>query len=131
VRALDTNVIVRFLVRDDERQAGRARRLLEDAEESGERYLVTRVVMLETIWVLSAVYGLSRDEVLDAVELLSQLAVLELEDHDAAMELVRLGRATGTHLPDLVIGLAGKSCGCDTTLTLEKGLEPTGLFERL
>ena len=55
MRALDTNVIVRFLIRDDERQAGRARRLLEDAEESGGRYLVTRVVMLETIWVLCAV----------------------------------------------------------------------------
>lgn len=131
MKALDTNVIVRFLVKDDERQAETARRLFEGAEATGERFLMTRAVVLETIWVLQAVYRLTREEVLEAIDLLTQLSVLELEGHDSMVDLVRLGRATSLHLSDLLIGLAGAACGCETTLTFEKGLEHSELFEKL
>ena len=131
MKALDTDIIIRVLLCDDEAQAERARELLEGAEESGSRFLVTRVVLLETIWVLAAVYGLTRDEVLEALELLAQLPILQHEDHDGVMELIRLGRSTRAHLPDILIGLAGKACGCEAALTFEKGLSSTGLFERL
>ena len=87
--------------------------------------------VLETIWVLQAVYRLTRDEVVEAMDLLTQLSVLEFEDHDSMVELVRLGRSTLHHLPDLLIGLAGAAPGCETTLTFEKGLGESGLFETL
>ncbi len=131
MRALDTNVVVRLLVGDDRRQALRARRLLEEAEASGERFFLTRVALLETIWVLEAVYELSRDEVLTAVEMLTQLSVLELEDHPGALELVRLGRSTSFHIPDLLIGLAGRSSGCESTLTFERRLLQNDLFDEV
>lgn len=129
MKALDTNVLVRFLVRDDEEQAGRVLDLFERAEEEGNRFLVTFVVLLETIWVLSSVYELTRNEMLEALLMLSELSVLELEDHDTVSELLRLGQTTSLHLPDLLIGLAGKSLGCDSTLTFEKNLSSSGLFE--
>ncbi len=131
MRALDTNVVVRLLVNDDEGQALRARRLLEDAEERGERLFLSRVALLETIWVLEAVYAFDRAEVLAAMEALARLACLELEDQVGALELVRLGRATPCHLPDLVVGLAGRSRGCNATLTFEKSLRRSDLFEQL
>jgi predicted nucleic-acid-binding protein len=86
---------------------------------------------LELLWVLRAIYGFDRRESLEALELLTQLPVLELEDHDAILDLVRLGRSTRADLPDLLIGLAGRSAGAGTTLTFEKGLAATGLFRRL
>jgi len=46
-------------------------------------------------------------------------------------QLIRLGHTTRADLPDLLIGLVGKSRGCETTLTFEKGLTSTGLFEQL
>jgi predicted nucleic-acid-binding protein len=131
VKALDTNVVVRLLVNDDEEQGRRARSLLEDAEERGERFFLTRVALLETIWVLGAVYELDRSEVLAGVEALARLSCLELEDHAAALELVRLGKTTSLHLPDLVIGLAGRSRGCEATLTFDRGLRKSELFEQL
>ena len=42
--ALDTNVLVRFLVRDDEHQANRARNLVEPCRATGDTCLVTSVV---------------------------------------------------------------------------------------
>lgn len=50
--SLDTNVVVRFLVSDDPGQSRRARRLLDD-----EDVRVSATVLLETEWVLRALYG--------------------------------------------------------------------------
>ena len=131
MKALDTNVIVRFLINDDRTQGRKARILFENAESTGERYFVGTPVLLETIWVLSAVYDLARDDVLQAIELLSQIPILEFERHETVLELVRLGGTTSADLPDLLIGLSCRAAGCESTLTFDKGLGPTGLFERL
>lgn len=130
MKALDTNVLVRFLINDDRDQGDRVRTLFEDAEAKGERFLISRAVLLELIWVLSAVYECTRGEVLDALELLTRMSVFEFDDFDGALQLARLGRSTRADLVDLVIGLAAQASGCAVTLTFDKG-QGTGLFERL
>ena len=50
---LDTNVQVRFLVRDDEPQFARARRLIQHGAARGEPVLISLLVLLATEWVLS------------------------------------------------------------------------------
>lgn len=129
LRALDTNILVRFLVADDPTQARRVKTLFEGAEASGESFKVTLPVVLELIWVLSAVYDLSRREVLDALELLTELPILELEDPDSIHRLIHFGRASRADLPDLLIGLAGEARDCESALTLDRRLVQTGLFE--
>jgi len=52
MRALDTNVLVRYLVVDDEAMASRALRLFKEAEGLGEAFLVTTPVLLDSLWVL-------------------------------------------------------------------------------
>lgn len=131
MRAVDTKVLVRFLVADDPAQARKVKRLFEQAEESGERFLVTTPVVLELVWVLSSVYDLSRAEVLEAVELLTQLPILEFEADQAVRRLVRLGGSGTADLADLLIGLVGEAAGSETTLTFEKRLVRTGLFQHL
>ncbi|MCC7547882.1 MAG: type II toxin-antitoxin system VapC family toxin [Burkholderiales bacterium] len=56
--ALDTNVVVRFLTRDDAAQAARARRLVE-----GNEVMVAATVLLETEWVLRAAYGFAPQQI--------------------------------------------------------------------
>ena len=131
MKALDTNVLVRFLVKDDKAQALRVKTLFESAEKSGERFFITTPSLLELIWVLSAVYDFTRSELVEAIQLLSQMPILEFEDFELVTRLIRLGGETTADLPDLVIGLAGGAHGCESTLTFERGLEKTRLFERL
>ena len=131
MKALDTNVIVRLLFNDDKSQARRARTVFEDAEKSDERLRVVTPVVLELLWVLSAVYDFTRDETLQALELLVQMPVLEFDDYDGMQKLIRLGRKSKADLPDLLIGLVGKARGCEVTLTFERGLAGTGLFEHV
>ncbi len=65
--AVDTNVIVRFLVRDDEKQAQTVRRRLKQAENNRERLLIPLLVVLETIWVLESAYGKTRHEIVSSI----------------------------------------------------------------
>lgn len=61
--AIDTNVIVRFLVVDDIKAARRAHELI-----TRERILLTVSVIMETEWVLRGSYGYSRAEILEGLE---------------------------------------------------------------
>ena len=52
MKALDTNVLVRFLVKDDEQQAKTVYRLFKQAESKAEAFFIPILVVLETVWVL-------------------------------------------------------------------------------
>lgn len=131
MKALDTNVIVRFLVNDDKVQARRARALLQKAEDTGDALFVTTPVVLEIIWVLSAAYDFTHTEILRALEWLAGMPILEFEDYDGLQQLIGLRRETRAGLPDLLIGLTGRRYACEATVTFEKHLAHTGLFEQM
>jgi predicted nucleic-acid-binding protein len=67
MKALDTNILVRFLVSDDERQSEAVYRLFRRAESEKMVFFVPFLVILETIWVLEAAYQISRADILDAI----------------------------------------------------------------
>jgi len=84
MKALDTNVLVRFLVRDDEKQATLVHGLFKQAEREKQKLFVPILVMLEMIWVLESVYSIPRDKILDALQSLLLMPVLSF---DGQMEL--------------------------------------------
>ena len=118
--ALDTNVIVRFLVRDDEAQAETARRRLKQAEARRERLLVPLPVVLELIWVLESAYGRSRSEILDAIRNLRQVPVLEFEADRVIEGLLADGPKHKAGLADILIAHAAEARGCDGGITFDK-----------
>jgi predicted nucleic-acid-binding protein len=80
--AVDTNVIIRFLVDDNPAEGKRARRLFET-----HRVLVPESVLLESEWVLRAVYGFSRDEISRAFRALLQLPNVIVDDRAGVMQV--------------------------------------------
>jgi predicted nucleic-acid-binding protein len=78
--ALDTNVVVRFLARDDPAQAVRARALIE----AGPAF-VPRTVVLETEWVLRTTYRLERAAIAEGLMRLLGLPGVEIEDRPAVL----------------------------------------------
>lgn len=72
---LDTNVLLRWLLNDVPDQAAAAERLLA----SGVRCAVPDVAMIETVYVLERVLQLSRTTIADSVELILEVANLDLD----------------------------------------------------
>src|SRR5215471_7931940 len=86
MRAVDTNVLVRLLTRDDATQA-----LEADAFVSSGAW-VSHVVLIESMWVLDSVYELSHEQIALAIEMLLDHRELALQDADvvtAALERYR------------------------------------------
>jgi predicted nucleic-acid-binding protein len=75
VIALDTNVVVRFLTRDDEAQFKRATRVF-----SSEEILLTETVFLESEWVLRHAYGFTVTQITEAFNKLIGLPNVYLSD---------------------------------------------------
>ena len=76
MRAVDTNVLVRLIVRDEPAQ-------LETAEAFvAQGAWVSHLVLAETVWVLESVYGLSRRQVATVVGMLMEHDCLTLQDED-------------------------------------------------
>ena len=75
MRAVDTNVIVRFLIGDDAEQAAQARAVIGQ-----EPIFVPRTVVLEVEWVLRGVYGLRPEQVVAGLRALAGLPGVEVED---------------------------------------------------
>ena len=73
MQALDTNILVRFLVKDDEKQADAVFSLFKKAEWHREKLFVSLIVLLELIWVLDSLYKVPRDKLLCAISTLLML----------------------------------------------------------
>jgi predicted nucleic-acid-binding protein len=84
--ALDTNVLVRYLVRDDAVQAAAAEKLIRRALADGQTLFMPVSVALELEWVLRSNFAFARA---DLARLLSELlAAFELRfESEAALEL--------------------------------------------
>jgi len=64
-KIVDANVILRFFLRDDEEQFGKAKAFLQRLEIGRDEALLTEIVFAEIIWVLSKVYGIPRNDIAD------------------------------------------------------------------
>lgn len=115
MRAVDTNVLVRLLVRDDPRQLDAAEKFIVKGA------WVSHVVLVETLWVLDAVYERSAEQIAAAVERLLAHAELTLQDADVVAAALGQFRAKPTlgFSDCLVLELARKS-----------GHLPLGTFDR-
>src|SRR5882762_881610 len=85
---IDTNVLVRFLVRDDPEQFERARRLIKREVGRGETVLISLLVLLQTEWVLRSRYRVAKAETVAALSALLDAVELQFEDEPSVEEAV-------------------------------------------
>ena len=64
---LDTNVLVRFLTHDDQTQAAKVNTLFQEASEGGCLLILSKIVLVETAWVLRSVYSTPHDRIAESL----------------------------------------------------------------
>lgn len=67
MKLVDSNIIIRFITKDDSKKAEICRRLIEQELDS-ENLLLSDMAMAEIIWVLESVYKLKKDEIKEKIE---------------------------------------------------------------
>ncbi len=87
MRAVDTNVLVRLLTRDDRDQATAADAFVEPGA------WVSTLALTETVWVLSTIYDVSAAGLADGLEMLLNHKHLSIQDFDAVAAALRVFRS--------------------------------------
>ena len=112
MRAVDTNVVVRFLTGDDPTQASRAKAVID----AGDVFVGT-TVLLETEWVLRSVYGFAREDVARALGALAGLPGVSVESPGLLGEALQR-TVSGMDFADaLHLGAAER---CEAMLTFDR-----------
>jgi predicted nucleic-acid-binding protein len=131
VKALDTNVLIRYLVADDAVQARKAAAYIEGAEEEGERILISHIVLCETVWVLDSAYGYDKSEITGAIEKLLRSATFQFEAKDVLSGAFEEYRSANVDFADCLIGRVNASMGCEPTVTFDSALRKLATFRVL
>ena len=117
--ALDTNVLVRFLVNDHPAQAEAAQVLLSELTERDPGF-ICREVAVELVWVLERAYGFSRERIATVLESLAATAELEVEAVDDVVRAASRYRQGGAGFSDLMIAAAARRRGAPTLYTFDR-----------
>ena len=108
--AIDTNVLLRYLLRDDDTQADRARRIVE----GGERVLISDVVLAETTWTLAGRrYRATRADLIDLVNNLLQDSNVRFEDDEVVWSALQAFRRTEADFADTLILCKARKIAAD------------------
>ena len=100
--ALDANVLIRYLARDDIDQFNMANDLINSCTADQPGY-VCREVMIELVWVLECSYKYSREEIADALVSIISASQLEVESAQDIAAVLNLYRKERYDFADLLI----------------------------
>ena len=120
--AVDSNVVVRLLVRDDDAQVERVLDLLQAAGARNELCLITTPVLCELVWVLTGVYGVTRRDVVAALTALFGDPAFEIDGPEAARAALDRYASGRGDFADYLIAAQAQRRGVATTYTFDRGL---------
>lgn len=129
--AVDTNVLIRLLVRDDPGQTALAERLLQEAADAGEQCFISDPVLCEVEWVLESSYRAARGDILAAMQELLAGDLFVFEDREVFRQVIARYQESKADLSDCLIGAKARAQGARTTYTFERALAKEQGFTRL
>jgi predicted nucleic-acid-binding protein len=117
VIALDTNILVRYFVRDDPVQAERARAYVDAELSEDNPGFVSLVVLAELDWVCRRVYRLAAADVRMAIRKLTGARQIVIESEEMVKTALESGH---DDLADQLIDGIGRAVGCTHTVTFDR-----------
>jgi predicted nucleic-acid-binding protein len=116
---VDTNVLVRYLTRDDQPQYEKARRMIDREVAKGEPVLVSLLILLETEWVLRSRYEMAKADIVTAFSALLDTADLTFEDEPSVETAVYSWKDSAADFADCLIEARNRRLGCRATATFD------------
>lgn len=117
---LDTNVLIRYLTRDDEHQWQQAVELIKGEKQC----FIANIVLCEMVWVLRGnPYKFGKNEILNTLEAMLQSAIFEFENRSVVYQAFQRAKQGRGDFSDYLIGAIGRQVGCNETATFDRKLK--------
>ena len=126
--ALDTNVLVRFIVDDDPEQSRRAKRLIDEQVEAGLSCFVPDLALAELVWVLDVSYKIPRPKIAGILAALVAARQLSFEASDRLMRAIRAYASGQGDFADYLMREQVKAAECLALATFDADLHDDEMF---
>jgi predicted nucleic-acid-binding protein len=121
--ALDTNVLVRFLVKDDPQQSRKAARVVQDALAKGNAIFISDTTLVETVWVLGRSYKLLKKDIVSTIRKLLASRNLRFSSVDLVTAATRSFENGKGGFADYIIKEQSLAAGSTAVVTFDKALK--------
>ncbi len=125
---VDTNILVRYLTRDDELQWQKAVEIIRENQPC----FVSNIVLCELVWVFkSKPYKFSKEQIINTLEMILQSSVFELESPSLVYQAIERTKKGTADFSDYLIGAIARQAGCTETVTFDRKLREESGFNCL
>jgi len=128
---IDTNVLVRYLTKDDELQSQMASRVIEKYSNKKKSILINNIVLCELIWVLLRGYKYCRSDIVCLLKEMISTIEFVFEDHGLVASAILTYEDEEADFADILIGYINQSCGASRTITFDRKAVDLEQFEHI
>jgi predicted nucleic-acid-binding protein len=122
MRAVDTNVLVRFFTKDDLRKYSEVERLLDACDRRQEQVFVSIPVLCELVWVLSIRYRQTKHQIEPILVGMLEDPLFKMEQESSVRTALDRYRTGKGNFADYLIGAIGVDAGCRDIVTFDRDL---------
>lgn len=129
---IDTNILVRYLTKDDAEQALAASNLLEQYSGDESSIYINDIVLCEVIWVLESGYKYPKQQIIHTIKLILQTPEFAFDQHALIVKvLYKYEQFNGADFSDILISFINKNNDCSTTYSFDKKAIKHNYFEAI
>jgi predicted nucleic-acid-binding protein len=128
VIGIDTNILVRIITRDDEKQSQIA---LDYVSNNSTPFVINHIVICELVWVLESAYKYDKKQIIKALECILKVKQFLILEKNSVRSALKLYAETSIDFSDALIGYVNKEEGCEFTITFDKATSKTSIYKLL
>jgi len=129
--AIDTNVLIRYIVEDNPEQTQKATEAIEQLTSEKQGFICC-IVLCELNWVLKTAYKISKSERVATLQKILSVPVFEIEELDCCLKALRTYEKGSADFSDYLIQQIGEKHGYESLLTFDqKASRETGFQSAL
>jgi predicted nucleic-acid-binding protein len=117
---IDTNLLLRLVVNDDERQSLAVERFIQQRSSADAPCYISNIVLVETVWVLETAYGFDRAMVADTLTMLFEVEQFDFESPEDVAAAIEEFRQNRVEFADCLLGRMNLFAGCEYTITFDR-----------
>lgn len=125
---IDTNILVRYFVKDDISQSTLAKEILVKNCSQENPGFISSIVLCELIWVLKGTYRYSKDQIIQLVQNLLLAEEICFENHKPSLIALEAFKNGNADFSDYLIANIAQNNGCTEVVTFDKKAGTYNLF---
>jgi predicted nucleic-acid-binding protein len=116
---LDTNVLVRYIAQDDQKQSPLATNLIDSLTSEAPGFIAL-VSLVELVWVMQGCYDATKEEVVNILRKVLQTKVLVVENAETVIKALNMFSQSKADFADCLIERSAVAAGCEYTATFDR-----------